>query len=151
MIRLKEDFGISDDCMVRCSKLHVVSENRMVFQLNTTKATDDEFWCIKVDDCMVTNKDSRCDYAFLRNKKDDSDNDFYFVELKGSNIQKAFDQILITIQKHFKNPPKQNVYGFIVASKVPTGAGAQNLRKDFVKKHGVDLIIKSNFLKFIPE
>lgn len=150
MKNLQKQLGISDDCVIRCSKLHSVSENKMVFILDTTQSSNDKFWCIKVDNCMITNAEQRCDFAFLRYKKDVTQNDYYFVELKGSNIQKAFDQIVTTIHKHFKKPPKQNVHAFIVASKVPTGADAQNLRKNFIKNHGVDLLIKSNYLKHTP-
>ena len=64
MKNLQNQLGINDNCITRCSKLHPVSENKMVFQLDTTNASNDKFWCIKVDNCMITNAEQRCDYAF---------------------------------------------------------------------------------------
>lgn len=137
-------FEIPDSCIKPCSKLHVVAENKVSFRLDSSKATSDYFWCIQVDNCMVkTHEYEKCDYTFIRQKKN-NDREFYFVELKNALIDKAYSQILTTIKKHFKSPPKKECFGFIVANRVPSGTDVQNLRKKFKRDIGADLIVKSS-------
>jgi uncharacterized protein (UPF0297 family) len=141
---LENAFGIAETCIKPCNKLHKVQENKVSFYLNCSGAEEDKFWCIQVDKCMIDHDlDEKCDYAFYRHKADKT-REFYFVELKNTNIQKAYSQIVTTLKKHFKSPSKKECVGFIVASSVPTGANAQNLRKTFMRDYGRDLIIKSN-------
>lgn len=148
---LKKHLNIEDKCISQCHTNHVESENRMTFRLEIDKRLLGSFWVIKVDKCMVNNsKDECCDRAFIRDKGM-GDYDYYYVEFKNNRVKKAFEQIVTTITKHFKNPPKNRNYGFIISSSVPSGAEAQNLRKEFIKKYGVDLIIKNNLIKYTPQ
>jgi hypothetical protein len=148
---LKNHLNIEDKCISQCNPQHVVSENKMAFRLNLTKVERKDFWVVNVDNCMMKNsKEERCDYTFLRFKNESKEFDFYYIELKNNRIQKAFDQIVTTIQKHFKNPAKKNNYGFIVSSSVPSGTLKQNLQKDFIRKYGVSLTIKNENLEHIP-
>ena len=150
--KLQKHLAIEDKCISRCPKLSVVSENKMTFRLDLSKILNEQVWAIHVDKCMVlTSPVERCDYAFIR-LKNDEEADFYYVELKNNRIRKAYNQIVTTITKHFKSPPKKNNYAFIVSSSVPSGGTeAQNLRKEFIKKYGVDLIIKNNIIKHTPQ
>ena len=149
--KLQKHLGIEDKCISKCHSQHVVSENKMTFRLDLSKIPHDDVWSINVDKCMVSNSpEERCDHAFIRLKNGD-DADFYFVELKNNRVRKAYNQIITTITKHFKSPPKKNNYAFIVSSSVLSGTEAQNLRKEFIKKYGVDLIIKNNIIKHTPQ
>ena len=76
--------------------------------------------------------------------------EFYFVELKNALIDKAYSQIATTIKQHFKSPPKQECFGFIVANRVPSGTDVQNLRKKFRRDIGADLIVKSSTYTHTP-
>lgn len=58
-------------------------------------------------------------------------------------------QIVTTIKTHFKSPPKKECIGFIVANRVPSGVDIQNLKKQFMRDFGADLIVKSNTHKHI--
>ncbi len=149
--KLQKHLGIEDKCKLKCHPQHVVKENKMRFELDLSKIPNEDVWAIDVDKCMVLNSPKeRCDYAFIR-LKNGGEADFYYVELKNNRVRKAYNQIVTTITKHFKSPPKKNNYAFIVSSNVPSGAEAQNLRKEFIKKYGVDLIIKNNLLKYTPQ
>ncbi len=149
--KLQKHLGIEDKCISKCHIQHVVSENKMTFRLDLSKIPDEHVWVINVDKCMVLNsREERCDYVFIR-LKNGEDADFYYVELKNNRVRKAYNQIVTTITKHFKFPPKKNNYAFIVSSSVPSGTEAQNLRKEFIKKYGVDLTIKNNIIKHTPQ
>ena len=85
-------------------------------------------------------KVEKCDYVFVRC----TNKEHYYVELKGSNIGKAYDQIVTTIAKHIPSPKEKN-YGFIVCSKVPkSGTKVQKIKEKFKKKYGQDLEVKQN-------
>jgi hypothetical protein len=148
---LRKHLNIEDKCISLCNTPHVESEHKMTFRLEINKNSHDKYWVVKVDKCMINNSsDECCDRAFIR-QKDKSGFDFYYVEFKNNRVRKAYDQIVTTITKHFKNPSKKNNYGFIVASSVPSGTEAQNLRKEFIKKYGIDLTIKNNIIKYTPQ
>lgn len=148
---LQNAFNITESCITPCNKLHKVSENKVSFILDRSKAIDDTFWCIQVDNCMVkSGQYEKCDFAFTRHKKDNS-KEFYFVELKNALIEKAYSQIVTTIKTHFKSPPKKECYGFIVANRVPSGTDVQNLKKRFIRDIGANLIVKSNTYTHTPQ
>ncbi len=101
----------------------------------------EQFCRIHVDDCLVKSKTvQKCDYAFVRC----STKDVYYIELKGLKIDKAFDQIVETINTHFLTT-KDKVYGFIIATKtVPQQRQKSRILKaKFAKNHGVKLEISS--------
>ena len=77
---------------------------------------------------------------------------FYFVELKGSDIQKAYNQIVTTLTTHLRSDEQSRRWGFIVASRVPkSGLDVNKLKNEFAKKHGKLLFIKNDSLVFDPE
>lgn len=115
-------------------------ENKRKFIIKLKKNSKEEFCRIKVDNCLITtNKSEKCDFVFHRCKNEDK----YYVELKGKQIKKAFNQIVVTIKQHVPSPREKN-FGFIVASRVPlTGADIRKLKEDFKKNYGVRLTIRS--------
>jgi hypothetical protein len=132
-----------------CSKSKVASEKGKRFEV----ISDEDFTKIKIDNCLISSKsDQKCDYGFIRI----SNNDFYFVELKGKAVQKAYDQIISTLylfETNFIKIPKNNRFGFIVSSSASVPRASQrnkNLISDFINKHGKMLIIKSDSLKYVP-
>ena len=92
----------------------------------------------------------KCDFGFIRY----SNNDFYFVELKGSDIGKALNQIVSSINFLNNNLiviPKNKRLGFIVSSKVPSaGTDVKKLKQIFAKNYGRVLEVKNKDLKYIP-
>ncbi len=118
------------------------------FSIELAKGSAEKFCRVHVDGCLIDDSAlEKCDYVFLRC----SNSDIYFVELKGRDVEKAFDQIVATIG-HFKAKMKleqRSIFGFIVASKVKLPKGSTdiaNMKKQFAKKHGKALAMQTNKL-----
>lgn len=135
----------NQDC---CSKSKVASENGKRFEIDSKE----DFTKIRIDDGLISAQDvEKCDFGFIRHSNDE----FYFVELKGKEIKKALSQIISTIgyfENHFVRIPKDKRYGFIISSKNPlTGQATNILKLDFAKKHGKLLEIKNINCKYVPK
>jgi len=131
-----------------CVKSKAASENGKRFEINS----NEDFTRIKIDGCLITLQNvEKCDFGFVRHSNDD----FYFVELKGKEIEKAYKQILTTIDYFNRNLiviPKNKKFGFIVSSMVPkAGVSTNNLKQDFAKKYGKILEIKNKVLMYTPK
>lgn len=132
---------------VCCSKSKVATENGKRFEIQT----NEDFTKLRIDNCIITSKTiEKCDFGFIRH----SNNDFYFVELKGSDIEKALDQIVKTISFFNTNlilTPKNSRLGFIVSSKVPSaGTDVKKLKQVFAKHYGKVLEVKNRVLIYNP-
>lgn len=119
-------------------------ENGKKFIIERGKFKKEQFCKIKVDSCLVLGTNShKCDYVFVRC----SNQDFYFVELKGSNVDWAVEQIQSSIQyfkQHFTLQPKQ-IHAYIVSSGVPESANLKFRKKQFeFKKIGQELERSTN-------
>ncbi|OQX98215.1 MAG: hypothetical protein B6I24_05955 [Bacteroidetes bacterium 4572_128] len=80
------------------------------------------------------NNIKKCDFVFIVCEK----NDFYFLELKGANIRKAYEQIKSTIDffiKKIEKIEKKNIFAIIVCSKKVTNVDLINkkLKRNFLK------------------
>jgi hypothetical protein len=133
---------------VCCSIGKVVSENGKRFEV----LANENFTKLRIDNCLIkSNLIEKCDFGIIRH----SNGEFYFIELKGGNVQKAFNQIVSTInffQENLKHIPKENRFGFIISSKVPkAGVSANTLKQEFAKKYGRILEIKNKDFRYIPK
>lgn len=131
-----------------CSKSKVASENGKRFEVDSTE----DFTRIRIDDCLIPSQQvQKCDFGFVRH----SNNEFYFVELKGKDVKKAFEQIISTIdnfERNFIKISKEKRLGFIVSSKNPlVGQETNILKQTFAKKYGKLLEIKNIQCKYIPK
>jgi len=131
-----------------CVKSKVASENGKRFEI----VSNEDFTRIRIDNGLISSQQvEKCDYGFIRH----SNEEFYFVELKGKEIKKALSQIVRTIdlfQNHFIQIPKDKRYGFIVSSKNPlTGQATNILKLEFAKKYGRVLEIKNIHYKHVPK
>jgi uncharacterized protein YjbI with pentapeptide repeats len=137
---------IKEDC---CIEHKAAKENGKRFEIESIE----NFTKIRIDDCLIDSQEvEKCDFGFVRN----SNNDFYFVELKGNKIEKAYNQIIETI-KYFERDlikiPQNKKYGFIVSSSgIPKAQiRINNLKQDFAKgKYGVKLEIQNMVIKHKP-
>jgi len=130
-----------------CTKSKVASENGKRFEI----ISPEDFTKIRIDGCLIISQDvEKCDFGFARHLIQH----FYFVELKGKEIQKAYNQIVETIHyfnAHFIVIPKEMRFGFIISSSVPkAGININILRQDFAKKHGRKLVVKNREYPFVP-
>lgn len=131
-----------------CSKSNVASENGKRFEIDSKE----DFTKIRIDDCLIISQEvEKCDFGFVRH----FNNEFYFIELKGKDVNKAMSQIASTIinfESTFIKIPKEKRFGFIVSSKNPlSGQQINILKQTFAKKHGKLLEIKNIHYKYIPK
>lgn len=133
----RERYGGSANCY---DNRTAATENGRTFSIDF-KNEREPICRIKVDACLVASEEvKKCDYVFVRC----SNNDHYYVELKGKNINRAYEQITTTITTHLQSHKDKN-YGFIICSKVPkAGTDVAKLKEDFIKKHGRKLEVKQN-------
>lgn len=150
--------NFSDCCDAQSNK--VANEKGKRFEIQCTK---DYYLKIRVDGCLNADKTTKkCDYLFVRNYPSKSDKmekenetEFYFVELKGSEIDKAFEQIVNSIQYIKTQIPfltKEKIFGFIVSSKVPKGeTDMTKLKQKFANQYGKILEVKNKELTYSPK
>jgi hypothetical protein len=133
------------DC---CSKSKVASENGKKFEIDSKE----DFTRIQIDNCLIDSQQvEKCDFGFVRHSNDE----FYFVELKGKEVKKALSQIINTISNFeftLIKIPKEKRFGFIVSSRNPlSSVETNNLKQAFAKKYGRLLEIKSAYCKYKPK
>ncbi|NEQ56096.1 MAG: hypothetical protein F6K53_01225 [Moorea sp. SIO4A1] len=120
-------------------------DNEIVFKENKSKLTfensnRDKILKIKVDGCAIRdNKTLRCDYALVC-----SNGVEIYVELKGSKIAHAFEQIESTINLLSDNPQKIDKRCFVVFTRFGLPKGRTNIqiiKSKFNKKYNATLIV----------
>jgi hypothetical protein len=121
------------------NKIISVSENKRTFRIkNNSIFTINE---VKIDGCYKETG-AKCDFLFEIIEKTDVSIVFY-VELKGSDISHAIEQLEATIEyciSEHKDVDKKKCY--IVASKFPSsGTKSGILKKKFLKKNKIQLFI----------
>jgi len=117
------------------NKIIAVSENTRNFEIRNDKSR--LVYTVEVDGCLI-NDGKRCDYLFEIDKL------VIYVELKGSDIQKAYNQLIATIGycKHRHDKIVKECY--IVASRVPrAGTDIQTLKKKMASTHKIQLFVKT--------
>ncbi len=140
---LREKLGGDTSCY---SHKTACNQNKSSFSIENPKK--EEICRIDLDECVM--KDGlgirKCDFVFVRCKN----KEFFFVELKDDKMKVAFKQITSSIE-HFQQKEvvekklKWMNTGVIICSRVrPQHNTLQtNLKKEFAKKWGRRLIIKS--------
>ncbi len=146
---LKIKFNCDENCF--SDKIFSVHEKGIKFCIVLESDKDEKFFCMKIDNCLIKNNEKKCDFCFLREKN----SEFYFVELKGTDISRAYEQIESTIN-YFKikipeNFAKEKRFGYIVSKAVPLSSQKlKTLKNNFAKSLGKTLeIVKTPYeLKF---
>ena len=119
------------------NKIVSVSENRRKFTVNNkSRFTINR---VTVDDCYIT-EGLKCDFLF--EVIDEDVKEVFYVELKGSDISHAIQQLEVTV-KHCLTIHKSVPRGcYIVASRVPKAStSTQKAKKEFKRKNGMMLYI----------
>ena len=121
------------------------SDTKIVLKENKSKITflnpnQDEVLTIKVDGCVISDNDTlRCDYALIP-----ADDIEIYVELKGSDISHAVEQIKSTIESLSANPQKIRKLCFIVFTRVPRQTTTiQQLQSQFKRKFNASFRVKN--------
>lgn len=131
-----------------CSKSKVASENQKRFEVDSRE----DFTKIRIDDCLISSQQvQKCDFGFVRH----SNEEFYFVELKGKDVKIALNQIISTIsifETTLIRIPQAKRFGFIISSRNPlSSTETNNLKQAFAKKYGKLLEIKSKEYRHRPK
>lgn len=139
-----KDFG---DCeKIRKDSKIVITDpgsdnNRSRFRLENPKKL--KIRVIQVDDCVIK-QGVRCDYLIIapsNNKSSDSQE--IYIELKGSDVKHAVEQIATTIEKLTDNISASKLC-FIASTRCPINSTEiQNIKKKFRKKYQAKLTIKN--------
>ena len=121
------------------------SDTKIVLKENRGKITflnqnQDKILVIKVDGCVITsNEILRCDYALIP-----CDEIEIYVELKGSDIVHAVEQLESTIRLLSDNPQKIKKLCFVVSTRVPRQTTSiQQLQSQFKKKFNASFRVKN--------
>lgn len=126
----------------RCSEKNknrviTASENNMKFIIKNPNGK--QVSKVTVDGCLINDHRERCDYLF---EIDNPRTDVYYLELKGSNIDKAYSQLKQTLGYCRNEHVRTKKLCHIVASRVPrSGSKNQVLKKRFQKETGSKLYI----------
>jgi len=122
------------------NKIIPISENKRKFTIiNDSQRLVNK---IKVDGCLINDHRERCDYLF---EIDCPCVEAIYVELKGTDIQKAYNQLMATLVALSTRHNKLKKECYIVASKVTPYMNAiqQSLKVKMKKQHQATLLISS--------
>jgi hypothetical protein len=125
------------------NKIITAEENRRKLTINNPSGKI--IRKIQVDGCLPIKSGKRCDYMFEIDNTDSEISNVIYLELKGCDIEKAYEQLIVTIEifkaKH-QNTKKEC---HIVASRVPkAGTKAQQLKVKMKKNTQAELIINTD-------
>lgn len=97
---------------------------------------------VLVDGCLIDDKRQRCDYLFEIGQVCHC---VIYLELKGADIEKAFNQLISTL-KHLESRHQKLIrVCHIVASRVPRAIPkVYELKSKMVKKYRVQLFVHTN-------
>lgn len=123
----------------KMDKIVPVSEKGMKFIISNAGKV--RIRKVIVDGCLIDDERERCDYLFEIYKPSSL---VLYVELKGCGIKKACSQLEATLGYCQSRHAGMKRRCYIVASRVPKALpGVQVLKKRFVTRHGVQLIVKT--------
>ena len=92
---------------------------------------------VRVDDCVITSG-PRCDYLLI-----DSASTEYYVELKGSDVRRAFRQLEATIPQVSADKKGLAKHCFIVSTRCPSmSPEIQRKQRSFKKRFNASLLIR---------
>lgn len=98
---------------------------------------------VQVDGCAIQ-AGLRCDYLVIPDQQDIKKVIEIYIELKGSKISHAIEQLEATIKKLSDDPVKQEKVCIIISTRCPlTTPEIQNFKKDFKNKYNAKLEFKN--------
>ncbi|CAD5965166.1 hypothetical protein PCC9214_03445 [Planktothrix tepida] len=105
---------------------------------------------VQVDGCAI--KEGRCcDYLVIPDELDIKKRLEIYIELKGSKILHAIEQLEATIKQLSDDPAKQEKVCIIISTQCPLATTEiQNFKRDFKKKYNAKLEVKNiNYTYFL--
>jgi hypothetical protein len=122
-------------------KNHAECEKGKTFRLINNSRF--KFSVYRVDSCLIKDNDQqKCDYLFIVDKHRECA--AYFVELKGTGLADAINQILNSINILYKSVNEHRIYARIVGKRVTPNIKSRRAKLDEkCKQFGGDLEIAS--------
>ncbi len=100
-------------------------------------------YIVQVDGCAIK-EGLRCDYLVFPEPKDIKKNLEIYIELKGSKISHAIEQLEATMRKLSDDSAKSEKVCIIVSTRCPiTGNDIQNFKKKFKTTYNAKLEVKN--------
>ena len=132
------DYG---NCATQTTHKRITAEeNRRKLTINNPSAK--VIRKIKVDGCLIIDSGKRCDYMF---EIDDLASQVIYLELKGCDIEKAYTQLVATIDRFIVEHRGIKKECHIVASRVPkAGPKVQQLKIRLLKEKKATLIVSTD-------
>ena len=132
---------IDDKYKKQCGSIAVCTENGKKFTLNNGTA----FLKVQIDGDVLplNNEATRCDFLLFKEENSKRLIEI-FVELKGTDVPKALEQLGGSIQMFGKS---SNQYAMAVVTKVIPMTAIQRKINDLIKKKKVKLYIKAKSLQ----
>lgn len=128
------------NCTTHCNdKKIVVHENKSRFEVTN----EDQYTAkkIQVDGCLIGEDQEKCDWIIC---SDDPKKIAFFIELKGSNIDKAISQLASTLRLTKAKFDQHKKQCFAVTTRIPKqNTTVRRKCIDFFKEHGVHLNVKN--------
>lgn len=122
------------------NKIFSLKENRCSFVLsNTAQRTVDK---LKIDGCVINDTSERCDWAII----DLETSTEFYIELKGSDVCKAYNQIECTVNRLTSDRNKEKL-GIIVHNKNPSTDSEQMVYKKKARRAKIKLLTGGPVLK----
>lgn len=147
---LKYNLSHSNCCTL--SKKKVISfqdkgsHRKMIFR----NPSELEILEVHIDNCIIKGERIRCDFMLYIEEKNDKFRENY-IEIKGSDIEHAVNQITSTIDyliENHKTRKNTSRAGYIICSKYPSAdTSSQSHKIKMRKKYNLDLTIKTNKLE----
>ena len=103
-----------------CNQKGIITAKEKKCTYRLINKSDKRFCKVKIDGCYIK-EGKKCDYLII----DCERNDFYFIELKGSHLLTAIEQISQTIS-YFANDLDGTVYARVVLTRVSVPNIANN-------------------------
>jgi hypothetical protein len=119
------------------------NDQEIVLKENQSKVTflnpkSKKIRVIRIDGCVITSG-LRCDYAIVPNSSIE-----IYVELKGSDIRHAVEQLKSTISQVSENTQRKSKLCLIISTRCPVlSAEIQNLKRHFKDKYNASFQIKN--------
>jgi hypothetical protein len=115
--------------------------NRSKFRLHNPKRASIKI--VQIDDCAIK-EGARCDYLLIL-----PDGQELYIELKGSDVKHAVEQIARSIDLLACNCQSISKLCFIASTRCPINSTEiQNLKKKFRQKYNAQLIIKNGEITY---
>lgn len=134
--------NIPSICLQKTSVSHIKFEenhSRLIF----VNSDMNEYERIRIDGCVIADDKPKCDDLLRRRAKDKSVVLDYFIELKGSDVAHAIEQLLATVKRFYgKMHAAVDVQAFAICTAIPKETTRVQILKKQCSAYSLPIHIK---------